>query len=802
MIDALRLDLRHAWRIYRKTPWQTALAVLTMAAAMALVAGMASLWSELHLGSPSGVGKPHDLISVGSRNEQSMGTVNAALARQINTDSQTLAGLSGESFASFMDEVAIDGRPVDGHVAAVLPGYFELLEPRLRLGRGLDENDFANDGARVMVLSESFWRHHFDADPDIIGRDIPIGDHSWRIIGLLDASFGGVGGADYLFWAPYTSYFADLSSFPMPLLDNFAMWKIFGRLQPSASPQAVEAELAHLFDELPAVQRAMAPDANELLVVRGLVENPRLHREARRQVSGMLLTTMLIAVVAAVNIGIFLLARAPTRRRELALRRTVGATTRRLLAQLLVEAVVLIAAGTALGYLLSIWLAAAFAELRFLDGIEFSGQWFNPVALALLAVLAAIFTVLVAIVPALNSRAGGHSQYSARPGLFQQIAGTVQLGLAGLVGGAALALLANQWLLEREDFGLSADGIQIATLGFKAPPSGSFEPPPNEATFAFRAELRERLGSLPGVSQVSFGAPLPGQQTFAIGRYNIDGNQIDARMINAAPGFIDLLDIALLHGRDFESGAETDVIISREFAQQAWGTSDVVGRFTRSSDEHPGLPDQRVIGVIDDLRYGHPREPTIPLILSTQSGFTAFMNAVLIRGEADHQQIDAEINAALDTHLDQLKVQEIKPLSRIIAELTAHDRARARITVLFAAVIVAMASFGFFALQCFLVDIGRRETAIRMAIGAGPRSVRRHVLLRGLRLGLPGLIIAGLLALIVTAWLGDGYLLASVSAPAVAVACVLVLALLLLIASLQPALSAARLKPNDLLRED
>src|SRR5699024_1172593 len=122
----------------------------------------------------------------------------------------------------------------------------------------------------------------------------------------------------------------------------------------------------------------------------------------------------------------------------------------------------------------------------------------------------------------------------------------------------------------------------------------------------------------------------------------------------------------------------------------------------------------------------------------------------------------------------------------IVAELTARDRARARITLLFAAVIVGMSGFGFFAMQRFLVDAGRRETAIRMALGAGPKSIRRHVLLQGLKLGLPGVLIGTLLAVIATDWLVERYLSDAVPPLHVAVAVGCGLLALTLIASLHP----------------
>jgi ABC-type lipoprotein release transport system permease subunit len=183
-------------------------------------------------------------------------------------------------------------------------------------------------------------------------------------------------------------------------------------------------------------------------------------------------------------------------------------------------------------------------------------------------------------------------------------------------------------------------------------------------------------------------------------------------------------------------------------------------------------------------------------------GFAGFMNACLVRGDVDEALVKREIDEALTTHLDELKVVSVRPLTEIMAQLTERDRARTRITVLFGAVIVLMTAFGFFAMQRFLVDSGRRETAIHMSLGAGPAAVRRRVLLQGLKLGLPGLVVGSLLGLIGTTWLVDRYLIDDVSPTLVALSVAAGLLGILLLASAQPALAAARLRPGDVLKEE
>lgn len=808
MIAGILLDLRHAARVYLKTPWQSALAVLTMAVAMTLVGSMASLWSELHVGGARGVENDRGLVTFGRVDSEQNNLIGAGLVAEFNRGAQTITRLTGESGFGYIRGVELRGEPIEGSVAPVLPGYFETLTPRILHGRGLAESDFAGQGARVLVLGHRLWEDRFGANSGVVGTDIELGDHTWRIVGVMDETFDGIRSQHQLFWAPYKRFLLDFHErLPEQMHDTLPFWRLAGRLAEDASIASAEAELAQFIENMPKSDNPMEAPPEQVMALPGLIGDVDEHFAAQKQVTLMLVATLLVALVATINIGTFLLARVPARSRELALRQTVGASRKRLAWQLLTEAGLLVACGTLVGVILSIWLAAALRELSLFERVSFSGSLFNTPALAFCVLLAIVFSMIVAAVPLSRLRRQGliHSarNASARPGVFQHAAGLVQISLAGLLAAAAVGFFSHLWILGQRDMGLEPEGVLVTTVGFETPPTGTFEPPPDEANFSFREEARERLGSLPGVEAVSFGSPVPGQRSFAISTYRIGERGINARIINVAPDFFDLLGIELLQGRTFENDSEPGVLVSREFVRRAWGDDeDVIGRFLRKDQSGEGQADSRIIGVVEDVRYEHPEKPPMPLVFSSAMGFAGFMNAGLVRGDVEETLVKREIDSALATHLDELKVISVRPLTGILAQLTERDRARTRITVLFGTVIVLMTAFGFFAMQRFLVDAGRRETAIHMALGAGPAAVRRRVLVQGLKLGLPGLAVGGLLGLIGTTWLVDHYLTESVSPTLVALSVALGLLAILLLASLQPALAAARLKPGRVLKEE
>ncbi len=810
MMAGLISDLKHAVRLYLKTPWQSVLAMVMLAAAMALVAAMASLWSDLHLGGTPGLADDRGLITIGQRGAGGCGGLfSASTLRELAETSQTLQTVSGAWRINHIDLEDFAGEPLEGNVEPVMVGYFETLSPIIVRGRGLDAGDFSGGGDRVMVLSHDLWQSRFDGDPAIVGQEIDIEGKRWRVVGVAHEAFQGIFSTSPAFWLPYRRYLIDVQQYGMPeeTIDQVPRWQGIGRKVPDTGTKAVESEIRRFFEGLPPPELGIPPDPERVLVFNGIVEHPEAREQAQRQTTMLLAAAVLIAAVAAVNIGIFLLARAPARRRELALRQAVGAGRRRLSGQLLIEAAVLVTMATLAGVVLSIWLAAGIREMRFLENAGFAGDLLNWPAFGFSALLATVFTLLVALVPIALLRGRTLSQesrqISARPGLFQHAAGLIQLSLAGLVGAAAVGFLLHLWIMDQRDPGFNPENVQVAAVSFRERPTGGFRMPPPEDIHSYREDVRDTLGALPGVEQVSFASPLPGQQMTAFGSFEIDGERIEPRMVSIAPEYMDLLDMPLLRGVEPEHDLTQGVVINRDFAMRAWGEIDVADRFLIDTDGDEPDERWRVIGVVENVRYDHPDKPSEPMMFSASSGmFAGIMASVIVRGNADPALVEERVNEVLERHHDLLHVTRVDPLTGLMAELTAADRGRALITGLFGVVILLMAGFGFFAMQRFLVDAGMRETAIRMALGAGPRLTRRQVFIQGLKLGLPGLAIGSLLAVITAAWLTDDLITADISAAGVASAVAIVLLALMLIASIQPAIRAARLKPGNLLKEE
>jgi hypothetical protein len=267
--------------------------------------------------------------------------------------------------------------------------------------------------------------------------------------------------------------------------------------------------------------------------------------------------------------------------------------------------------------------------------------------------------------------------------------------------------------------------------------------------------------------------------------------------------YIDVLGLKLLRGRAPREGELDVVLVNESFARAYWGHSDVVGESVLLGPETaPFVPragiSARVIGVLEDLSFGHPSADAEPILFGTQDvglAWTAIVQTTLTASslQQELERIRADI---------EFEVTDVKPLSLLRSDLIAADRARGLLTIGAAIVVVILAAFGFYGTQRYLVSAGRREYAIRASLGAGPRALGQLVLSRSLKLSLPGLVVGALLAFILVAWMRDDYLSSEISPGAVTVAVLIGMVVLLLAATYGPARQARRTQPAPLLSEE
>ena len=533
-------DLRHALRLYARTPVASVIAIVGCAVAMAAVAAFVSLYTDLVLRPHPGFEQSSRIVTFGWTNGRSTGGMSPELIDDMADQVTTLKAAAGASLVSFI--VGPDREMLPGEL--VTRGFFPGLRPKLALGRGFEPEEHDPDGEPVVVISHAYWQQQFGGSPDVLGRTIPFdgrpgfwpefesiapaatgrasaassrepeGPIEFRIVGVMDASLPGTGppSRSTVFWLKIERALA-LAGTDVSAVGAYHSMRGLGRRAAGATTASVSNELNGRFiDQVGA--RIEGLRNVRIYALDGLVLDIAVQRSVQQQLRLFLGASLLLAIVAAANLSLFLLARAPSRRRELGIRMSVGAPIGRLACQLASEASMLVLLATMLGLMLSVWLAAILPGLSFLQ----DAQWSEVTLLdwRVIAVVGAcvlILMKLVSLVPVIGLNrlgiAASSRSDSSRPSLAQRIAGAAQIGIAAALGGAAIAFAWYVGALSFSDPGYEMRDRYAVSYSMMARAGAEGWIGVSAADWARR---RETILSLPGVRRVSHAGMVPGRE--------------------------------------------------------------------------------------------------------------------------------------------------------------------------------------------------------------------------------------------------------------------------------------------------
>lgn len=817
----LLADCRHAVRLYVRTPGASLVAIAVLVIAMAFVGAFLSLYVDLVLRLHPGYQPGQRLVTVIQSDGVAYGGIPLAMIERINEEMPQLGGLAGLGGAPVGVSVGPEREPA--RIVQVTREWFPSLRPIMALGRGFEYEDYLPDAEPAIIISTAYWQQHFGSDPGVIGRTLelniaapsspfaaPAASASsnepvpFRIVGVITPALNGTSRGSVDLWSPFERFARLYEPNVERTLQNPTFWTFYRR-DAGTTSAAVLRELNARYSAA-GMELGLRPGFR-LDGVEGLAFDIEAHRQARSQLKLFLAGSVLLALVAAANVSLFLLARAPGRRRELAIRMAVGAAFGRISRQLATESALLVVVAAALGLLASIWLNAWLRSLALMQGVE----WQRVVLLdwRVLGMVGAVLLVLVLLVgltPILDlKRAGiaaGSRQVSARATPVQRIAGTAQVAIACTLGGAAVAFA---WYLAWAVFGDPGYTTRDLYLTrFFAP----FDPQATPAS-ALLAQDRRRdtLLTVPGISDVSFGTLFPEPNARPdIFMLQSPVNSAEVLEIGSAlvdARFVDLLGLDLIAGRAPRAGEPNVALVNRRLARQIFGRDDVAGEsLALSATIGPAgsEPLTTIVGVLEDVSFRHPLGDIRPMAFRSGNGISNGL--LLIQSSLGTAALQQSLQGLIDSGALEIRIDQAVPLRALLGETMAGDRVRGLLTMTAAGLVVLLAGFGFYGTQRYLVAAGRREYAIRASLGAGPRALGRLVLARGLLLGLPGLVAGALLAFIAVAWLRDDFISRAVPPAAVTLIVVGGLALLVLAACAGPARQARATQPAPLLRED
>jgi len=810
-----RQDVRHALRLHLKHSVLTATVVVTLALGIGANTAIFTIVNAVLL-RPLDYPEPGRLARLYQTYESLRTSPNPRLRRIWNRlgvsylnaldyrqASRTVAGIGlyTEQRVTFLG----GGEPEEVEAVAVDADLFATLGVVPSLGRTFAPAEVERR-ERLAVLSHDLWQRVYGGDPAILERTLSLDGEPYSVVGVMPSGFHvGEGRRDRL-WTPLALEERDLRE-----RDDQRLSAVV-RLAPGATIDAAREEL----EQVAAGQAEAHPDTNDGVGVRLRPLHDAVVGDSRPILTLLMAAAALVLALACVNVAQLLLAQAGARRGELAIRLALGASRGRLAATLLTESLILASAGGALGLLLAVYgrralLAWIGAELPRTDAVAVDGR-------VLLFTLGASLAAALAcgLLPAFSSSAAA-AVHQLRTGPAPRRRLLAHGGFVVAEIALSLMLVAGAALLVHSFLRLAAvdPGFRVAGLLVQDVRLPSWRYPDEQRRQEFTNRLLERLAAVPGVRSAALTTKLPfaGPSLVAGFRLPDDAEGEDwtqgrsATMTFVTSGYFATLGIPLLQGEastgEGEAFAgEREVVVNETLARAAWPGRSPVGREVIMADET-----HRVVGVAADVRHdGTANEPGALMYqpwrqLAAWPAAGGTVTAVLdVEGEPMLRA--ADVRRALRELDPSLPVPAATTMERLMADSLGTPRARTSLVSLLAALALALALVGTYAVTSFTVGQRVREIGVRMALGADARRVRALVLGRALAQAAAGIAVgtAGALAL---ARLLEGQLygVAATDPPTLAAAAAL-LAVTALAAGYLPAVRASRVDPSVALREE
>jgi predicted permease len=808
--DGFARSLRHAARTLGRAPGFAVTVVATLALGIGANTAVFSALDGVLL-RPLPFPEADRLVRLSQRREASSETMIAPVRlSEWSRQNSTFSAISGYGVED-VSETSGD-LPERLRRAFVAPRLLEVWGVAPALGRGFSEDEHRFGGPPAAIVSDRYWRARLGSAPDVLSRALRIGNATVPIVGVMPASFR-FPDRDVDAWFP--------AAVDAPYAQSrHATWYTgVGRLRPGVTLPQARADLA-------AVQARLAeqfPDPDRMIGVELRALKEEMVGGLSRALWLLFGAVSVLLLIACTNIAALFVARGATRRPEIALRLSLGASRASVAGLVLAETLLLALAGGALGLLVAGFAAAAFralgADLPRMDDVGVDGRILLYCSSSTLGV-----ALVSGLVPALRAMREHASLASARLGTtrvsesqrlqWALVGGQVALSVM-LLTGAGL-LVRSFHALARVEPGFDKSGV----LTFRM--SGSWGETADYPTLVARVDRAiDTLAGLPGVlGAATTGWALPGTPTqwessFAVVEAGGDADRrIDTELRVVSPEYFATLRIPLLEGERCErrpvgpSGSPSaqgfDLMVNREFAaRHLAGFSSAVGLHLQAhsgaSLDVAGRPG-RIVGVVGDAReQGIDRLPT-PIVYSCLSAPTP-TPFFLVRASGDPLALVGAVRARMKELEPQRSVYDVAVLDGRIDGAYVLRRVLTLLLLAFALSALSLAAVGLYGTLSYAVGQRRREVGVRMALGALRSDIVRHVLGRGLRV--VGLACAGGVGLALAARRLVASLLYGVSATdaATLLGVVVIVAVVAAVASLVPALRAARVDPMRVLRE-
>ena len=802
-------DLRYALRLLRLRPGSSAAIILTLALAIGANSALFTLINAALL-APLPIEHADRLVNVYMSGPD--GTGYGGLSYP---DYQDLRAAN----SSFVDALGYSGlmtTVTDGRSSEVIFGelvtanYFTLLGVRLQLGRGFEAAEGERGEQPVVVIGDRLWRRRFNADPSVVGRSVSLNGREYSIVGVAPKEFGGllVRALSADVWAPVSM----MGALRKDQLDNRNERWMFvkGRLEDSASVADASAASAVIGSRL----QAAYPVSNKGRTFRVLSSSDVIvHPDGDRAIfaasGAVMVSAFLVLVVACANIAGVMLARGLARRREMAIRLSIGARRADVIRQLLVESTLLSAGGGTGGLIVAGWFATALASWRpeLPVPVSLNTVIDSRVTLFTIAVTVAA-TMAFALVPAFRTSG------TAPAGSMRQPSGRVRRRLFGLRDAVlvpqlaiAIALISVAGLLarslshaDRVTPGFDLDRTAYVSLNLSM--SGYDDDRAHRFYDRLTSSLQQR--GIIDAAAVTSRVPLDlyGNQSASV---STGPDVTDVRIVQVAQvgaGYFEAMGIPIVRGRGFaspdeESRAAPAAVVSAAAARRYWPGNDPVGQTIRFDGSNASV---RVVGVAADVKVQTLGEPPQPLVYRPLTQGHAGLLRLIVRTPGAPAESIAELRRAVSDLDPAVAVFEARTMSEHLGVMLYPYRLAAGLGSAFGLIAMVLAAIGLYGVLACGVSERLRELAIRLALGAPAATLLRSAAGETARATALAAAIGALMALAAGRLLADFLFGISPFDPVTLAATALILAAVVAAASAGPLKCAIGAEVNSLLR--
>ena len=653
--------------------------------------------------------------------------------------------------------VLADDEPITANRVSVSAELLDVVGATPAYGRLLETGDDVEGAENVAVVSHRFWRRA-GGDPNLVGQRLRYpGGEPFTIVGVLQANV--VYPLDADIWVPLVPAFTrgDETHFDGMTLDSprLRQFHVVGRLAPGVAIGEARSELTVIHGRLSAAYPEDYP--RKPIVVTPLVDTVIGH--VRPTLMLLLAGAALVFLVAGANVATLLLMQAESRRVEMAVRSALGATRGHLFKQTLVEALVLGVLSLAGALFLSRGLLALTLAVDPVGVPRIDQVSLSPQVMVFIIGAMAVWVLCFGTAPAWQTRLAKLTDFlvnrSVAPshgaGRRLQMMAAAQIAFAVVVLVSGGLLTRSLWQLQSIDRGLHADGVMTTRVVLPR----RYDTP--DRVRAFYDRVVAEIEGIPGVvSAAPFHLPPGSAATGMSSPFQFDGQTPDESSTNewaswdmATPRYFETMGIPIVRGRAFARTDTADsqlvAIVSNSAADRYWPGEDPIGKRVRIS---PRFEWAAVVGVAADLRYRELTNHWMTVYYPATQSFPVYEGYLAVRTENPQPALTGSVRDTIHAIDPSVPIHTLTPMDELLGAELARPRLAMQVSIAYGLVTLMLVAVGLYGTVSFDARQRRIEMAIRSALGASPRALRRLVAGRGLRLaalgGVTGLVASAL----------------------------------------------------------